>query len=84
MASATEEFAEITSAALQLDSWEGFDVFRVASLTHGRPLETVAVALIRRFELIDKLQLPQDKLCNFLRVSTSSASEYYIRLASLS
>ena len=50
----------------QLDDWESFDVFRLAELTDGRPLQTVALALLRKRGLIARLGLPEDRLRCFL------------------
>lgn len=52
----------------QVDDWGAFDVFKVAGLTRGRPLEAVALAVLHRFDLVEKLQLPEAKLRAFLRV----------------
>ena len=49
-----------------LEDWERFDVFRVAQLTEGRPLRTVALHLLRRRGLVGRLGLPEDKLTSFL------------------
>lgn len=48
--------------------WNEFDVFAVARLSRGRPLQTVTWALLQHFDLIDSLSLPQDKLRRFLKV----------------
>ena len=58
--------------ALQVDDWGAFDVFKVASLTRGRPLEAVALAVLHRFDLVEKLGLPEAKLRAFLRASALS------------
>ncbi len=54
--------------AVQLEDWEGFDLFRVARLTDGRPLQTVGLNLLRKRGLIGKLGLAEDKLSSFLQV----------------
>lgn len=53
---------------MQLESLHDFDVFKVAKASSGRPLETVSMALIQRYALIEKLALPPVKLASFLRV----------------
>lgn len=55
----------------QVDDWDAFDVFKVASLTGHRPLEPVMLAVLQHFDLIDKLRLPDKKLRNYLRVCAS-------------
>ena len=42
---------------------------RVAQLTQGRPLEAVTLEVLHRFDLLEKLKLPWEKLRSFLRVS---------------
>lgn len=51
----------------QIDSWIAFNVFQLLRRTDGRPLETVSVALLKQLGLIEELQLPLDKLMNFMR-----------------
>eukprot|EP01026_Neomeris_dumetosa_P029332 TRINITY_DN2377_c0_g1_i1.p1 TRINITY_DN2377_c0_g1~~TRINITY_DN2377_c0_g1_i1.p1 ORF type:complete len:372 (+),score=22.73 TRINITY_DN2377_c0_g1_i1:3-1118(+) len=46
--------------------WEEFDVFQASALTNQRPLSLVAMAILRRFGLIGKLNLPLDELQSFL------------------
>jgi len=53
---------------LQLDDWCKFDVFKVALLTNGAPMRKVTLALLDRFDLVDKLHLDRGKLESFLRV----------------
>ena len=53
---------------LQLDDFASFDVFKVARLTQQRPLSTVTMALIQRYDLVAKLSLPVGKLTSFLQV----------------
>ncbi len=60
---------------LQVDDWGAFDVFKVAALTRGRPLEAVALAVLHRFDLVEKLGLPEAKLRAFLRVRALSSIE---------
>ena len=55
----------------QVDDWDAFDVFKVASLTGDRPLEPIMLAVLQHFDLIDKLRLPDKKLRNYLRVCAS-------------
>ena len=53
---------------LQLDNWSTFDVFKVARLSHGKPLQKVTLALLDHFDLIGKLQLERTKVTSFLQV----------------
>lgn len=54
---------------MQLEEWDAFDVNRVAQLTQGRPLEAVTLEALHRFDLLEKLKLPREKLRFFLRVT---------------
>ncbi|KAK9820126.1 hypothetical protein WJX72_006367 [[Myrmecia] bisecta] len=51
----------------KLDDWDTFDIFKVAELSKGRPLVTVVMALLRRYDLLDKLTLPLAKTRSFFR-----------------
>ena len=59
---------------MQMEEWDAFDVNRVTQLTQGRPLEAVALEVLHRFNLLEKLRLPKQKLRSFLRVSSSAPS----------
>lgn len=59
-----EELAELLQ---RIDSWDGFNVFRVAQLTRGKPLPAVARAVFDKLGLVTALQLPLDKLTSFLQ-----------------
>lgn len=50
-----------------MEDWDRFDVFKVARLTDGRPLQTVGLNLLRKRGLIGKLQLAEDRLAAFLQ-----------------
>ena len=52
-----------------MDDLERFDVFAVDHLTHGHPLETVALAMLQRFDLIAKLGLRQEPVRKFFQAS---------------
>lgn len=54
---------------VQLEEWDSFDVNRVTQLTQGRPLEAVTLEVLHRFDLLEKLELPKEKLRVFLQVS---------------
>ncbi|CAL8461903.1 g1434 [Coccomyxa elongata] len=51
----------------KVEDWDAFDVFKVAALTGGRPLQPVAMAVLNCFDLVSTLRLPEKKLQNFLR-----------------
>jgi hypothetical protein len=57
---------------MQVDDWGAFDVFRVRALSGGRPLQRVVLAVLQRFDLIEKLKLPEAKLRSFLKVQKAS------------
>lgn len=50
----------------QLEDWEAFDVFRLAELTGGRPLQAVSLGLLRRRGLLARLCLPEERVRSFL------------------
>ena len=52
---------------MQLEEWDTFDVNRVTRLTQGRPLEAVTLEVLHRFDLLEKLKLPREKLRSFLK-----------------
>ena len=54
---------------MQADEWGGFDVFKVRALSRGRPLQTVVLSVLHRFDLVEKLRLPEAKLRSFLEVA---------------
>lgn len=49
-----------------LEDWEAFDVFRLAELTGGRPLQAVSLGLLRRRGLLARLCLPEERVRSFL------------------
>lgn len=57
------------SSATQLYSWDDFNVFRVAVLTNGHPLEVVAMKVIKDLGLITELNLDEEKFRYCWRVS---------------
>ena len=48
-----------------IDDWN-FDVFRLHELSRGRPLYVVGFVLFQRYDLIDKFNIPESCLHNFL------------------
>lgn len=68
-------------AGMQLDDWCEFDIFKVAALSNSRPLETVTLAILERFELVDKLHLDEAKLRSFLKVGVGAVAVQQICLA---
>ena len=61
---------------MQLEAWETFDVFTLARLTDGRPLQTVALALLRKRGLVARLGLPEERLRSFLGDVESAYHEH--------
>uniref|UniRef100_A0A7S0QT34 Phosphodiesterase n=1 Tax=Pyramimonas obovata TaxID=1411642 RepID=A0A7S0QT34_9CHLO len=59
------------SAALKrelekIEDWEHFDIFLVAEMCGGHALVTVAMTLFDKYEMLDKLDIPRDKMIGFL------------------
>ncbi|KAL4858608.1 Calcium/calmodulin-dependent 3' [Chlorella vulgaris] len=57
---------ELQEQLQALEDWEAFNVFKLAQLTDGRPLQTVTLALLRKRGLVSRLGLPEDRLRSFL------------------
>lgn len=49
----------VCSTRLQIHTWDRFDVFKVAALTQGRPLYTVAMAIFEALGLMVSADMPQ-------------------------
>ena len=58
---------------MHIESWEHFDVFRVAKLVQGHVLAAVVFYALEHFDLIEKLDIPEEKLFNFLSVRPAAA-----------
>jgi hypothetical protein len=52
----------------RIESWEHFNVFDVSKLVSGHILAAVVWFALEHYDLIEKLDLPEDKLFNFLSV----------------
>lgn len=63
---------------MQLEEWDTFDVNRVTRLTQGRPLEAVTLEVLHRFDLLEKLKLPREKLRSFLKARHSRACSMHV------
>ena len=50
-------------AWLQIHTWDRFDVFKVAALTHGKPLYTVAMAIFEALGLMVSADIAVRKSC---------------------
>lgn len=59
---------QIDKAMANLESWEHFNVFEVAKLVKGHILSTVVFYALEHFNLFEKLDIPEDKLYNFVAV----------------
>lgn len=64
---------QIERAMEQIESWENFHVFRVARLLHGHVLAAVVFYSLECHDLIAKLDIPDERLFNFLTVRALSA-----------
>ena len=60
---------------MQLDDFNGFNVFKVARLTQQHPLATVTMALLQRYDLVAKLSLPLGRVTSFLQVRCLNAAQ---------
>ena len=66
-ASTTSQYDRSLSTLLhQLDDWN-LDIFEVATLTQGKPLFFIGMALFKKYGMIDAFHLDKVKLSNFLR-----------------
>lgn len=65
-----DECVQIEKAMMNVESWMHFDVFEVAKLVKGHILAAVVFYSLERYNLIDKLDIPEDKLYNFVAVSS--------------
>lgn len=59
---------QIADYMQKLTSWDTFNVFEAAKLCGGQILTAVTLNSLEHFDLIEKLQLPEDKLFSFLTV----------------
>eukprot|EP00741_Cyanophora_paradoxa_P015712 tig00020904_g15169.t1 len=50
------------------DSWENFDVFRLADLSRERPLQVLSLELFRRHGIVETFNLEPRRLSKFLEV----------------
>lgn len=62
----TQQHQSLDECSSCLQQWDGFNVFSVASLTGGRPLQYVALAVIDHYGLVERLSLSRDRLTVFL------------------
>jgi hypothetical protein len=59
---------QIEEVMEHLESWEHFNVFEVAKLVRGHVLATVVYYSLERYNLLEKLDISEEKLYNFLVV----------------
>jgi hypothetical protein len=59
---------QIEKAMMNVESWMHFNVFEVAKLVQGHILATVVFYSLEQYDLIEKLDIPEDKLYNFVAV----------------
>jgi hypothetical protein len=51
-----------------INSWEDFDVFSIAKLVKGHILAAVVFYSMEEYNLIEKLDISEEKLLNFVSV----------------
>ncbi|GAX75245.1 hypothetical protein CEUSTIGMA_g2690.t1 [Chlamydomonas eustigma] len=56
---------DVMTMLFEVDSWQ-FDAFKLMDVTGGRPLSVLAHHLFKRYDLIDKFQLDEMRLVQFL------------------
>ncbi|KAG1677360.1 hypothetical protein FOA52_010739 [Chlamydomonas sp. UWO 241] len=61
-----EESRELLQRMEVVGRWSEFDVFDVSKLSGGRPLQTIGLRAFKDMNLVEKLDLPEDKLRSFL------------------
>jgi hypothetical protein len=54
-----------------INSWEEFDVFSIAKLVKGHILAAVVFYSMEEYNLIEKLDMSEEKLLNFVSVRCS-------------
>lgn len=55
-----------------ISSWEDFDVFSIAKLVKGHVLAAVVFYSLEEYNLIEKLDISEEKLLNFVSVRPST------------
>jgi hypothetical protein len=64
----------VEDSMAEIRSWETFDIFSVAKLVKGHVLSAVVFYSLEEFNLIEKLDISEEKLLNFVSVCSFSAS----------
>jgi hypothetical protein len=59
-------------------SWTEFNVYNVARLVKGHVLATVVFYALEQYELIEKLDISEEKLFNFVSVCSAILSHIMI------
>ena len=62
---------QVEDAMADISSWEDFDVFSIAKLVKGHVLAAVVFYSMEEYNLIEKLEISEEKLLNFVSVRPS-------------